>query len=80
MTASMRGFETYPGLPQWDHELYQADEAELLYAAGEITARQYLHRTRRVFLRELDTAILDSIRQTLTVERAVEAGLLRKEP
>lgn len=57
-------------------ERVDADQAEHQYVFHEITATEYLARTRRVFLYELDQTILDSVRATLTVHEALERGLL----
>jgi len=59
-----------------DHDIYAYNEATVLYRDEEITAREYLARTRHVWLAIVDEVLLESVRSTLTLERARELGLV----
>ena len=59
-----------------EHDIYLYNEATLLYRDDEITSKEYLARTRHVWLAMVDETLLESVRELLTLERARELGLV----
>jgi len=59
-----------------EHDIYLYNEATLLYRDDEITSKEYLARTRHVWLAMVDETLLQSARELLTLDQAFELGLV----
>ncbi len=57
--------------------ILRANAAIALYNQGELTDREWLNASREGLLADIDELLLDSVRSTLTIDRARQLGLLK---